>query len=244
LISILLIGIGRYSELIPGLINSFNGKISRNEIQFLVFTNQKKIITKKVDIGNVEYFYFKDSGWPLNTLLRFEMFNSVRNKLEASEKVYFMNANLRVIDDDFIDKLKNANFLFLKHPGFSGLRFWLSKPYDKNPLSSCFVDFFRRIFSDYIQGCFYGGDSRLFIKINETLLINFYNDWSAGYVSRVHDESYLNHYRIYLMDDKYEILSSLYAFPEGWFSLFKPKCISIDKSKFFGEGWFSNFKDT
>lgn len=168
-------------------------------------------------------------GWPLNTLLRFEHFLSVRELLSTMDYLFFFNANCLIVDQisatEFLPQ-GSENLLATSFYRTNRRRF----PYETNPLSTAYIAPSEGEF--YYQGGLNGGRTADFLAAMELMNQNIRLDLGRGIIARVHDESHWNRYLIARHDVKF--LASAYIYPEGFTLPGSPKIILCCKDLFGG----------
>lgn len=200
------------------------------------------------DIANIEYFVFTDnmalskednvhliykecSGFPADSLFRFEMFLQVKDELLKFDYIYFFNANTEFKQKIGIEILPQSGIGLVmaewpgkrkpfKHPAFY--------PYERNKKSLAYIAPFEKKPYVYFMGGINGGSSRDFLTMIDTLADNIREDYKLGIVARVHDESHINKY---MRTHECKILPPDYCWPEEWNANFKPKIVFRDKVK-------------
>jgi len=240
---ILLIGIGRYIELIDELIESNFGKINFNKVEFILFTDNIDIKLKSEEFFCVTKYYWADLGWPMNTLLRYRMFSSVIDYLHDKnfEIILFMNANLRMVSGNFYNVVNKLPFFFVRHPGYEGIRRYKLRNFEYRKASMAHIDYSKAFSGDYVQGTLWGGKKKNFILALRWLNESTEADLKNNMIAKVHDESYLNAYLHGVCRD-FSILDSSYTWPEGWATNKKINIISINKNIVFGDNFINNLK--
>lgn len=194
--------------------------------RYFVFTDYSKDYFKG---GNIEVIYQRQLGWPFDTLLRFEMFSNIIDRLEKYDYIFFMNANMQCVTslspDEFLPQ--NEGLIFVKHPGF-----WNknrdSYTYESNPKSTAYIK--KNEGKYYVCGGVNGGKSAEYIKLIKEIKEKVQKDLDNEIIAVWHDESHLNRY---LIDHSgYKILGPEYCYPEGWKLPFKAKLLVRKKSKY------------
>ena len=150
-------------------------------------------------------------GWPNNTLLRFDMFLKVQDKLKLMDYLYFINGTMlpvREINNE-IFPTKEQGLMVTLHPGCYK-RSRLEYTYDENPQSTAYIPKNKGKF--YFMGGFNGGTSEAFLEMSRELSKNIHQDLEKNIVALWHDESHLNHY---MLDKSPLILTPMYGYPEG-----------------------------
>lgn len=202
---------------------------------YFVFTDSKKI----TPTGKVHIIYQKKLKWPYPTLLRFKMFVSISNKLQNYDFIFFMNANLEIIEKIGEEILPYKEGLcVVLHPGYFALKELNEMPYERNPDSSAYIPFGYGKY--YFMGGFNGGRSKEYLSMCEELNNNIIRDLSRGIIAVWHDESHLNHYMLNRIP---KILDSRYGYPEGVALPFSQKIIIRDKNNYGGHNKLRGIKD-
>lgn len=193
--------------------------------EYFVFTDSEYIYNEKDN--KIHKIYQENLGWPYNTLMRFNMFKKIEDKLKKFDYIFFLNANMLFIDyiGNEILPIKE-DLLVVKHPGFynkNNLEF----TYDRNEKSLAYIPFGEGKY--YVAGGFNGGKAEEFIKLIDKLDSNIKIDLDRNIIALWHDESHLNKY---ILDKKIKILGCDYIYPEGWNIPFDKKILVRDKSKY------------
>lgn len=224
-VAILYICTGRYSRFWNDFyLTSEKFFLNNCEKEYFVFTDGK------IDIFNkrVHKIRQKKLGWPYDTLLRFRMFNTIKNELQNFDYIFFLNANIQFVEsvDESILPTKQEKLLAVQHPGFYN-KGRAEYTYETNPLSTAFINTYEG--NDYYMGGFNGGVSTEYIKLIEILNASIDEDLKKGIIAVWHDESHLNKYLLNFKNLK--VLDQSYGFPEDWDLPFKPKIIILNKDK-------------
>jgi hypothetical protein len=207
-VAILSIATGKYDIFIPDLIDSCEKNFLRGmEKKYFVFTDSNKI----EDSDRLIKVYQNKIGWPFDTLLRFHMFDLIRDKLIEFDYIFFMNANLKIVfpvTKKILPLDSKCGLTLVAHPGFFG------KPrhfftYERRHSSSFYVGLNRGDF--YVQGCFNGGRSEEFLDMCRILKEKINEDLSKKIIPIWHDESALNWF---ILEKDPLILDPTYAYPE------------------------------
>ncbi len=209
--------------------------LSKYHHEYFVFTDD----TTLGQADNVNLIYRECSGFPMDSLMRFEMFLTIEDQLKSFDYIYFFNSNSL-----FLSEVKDSEIL----PNSSGLvgAEWPGKrkpfkhpmfyPYERNSLSKAYIK--PRIEPPYIyfMGGINGGTSKEYLKMIRTLAENIQNDLNIGIIAKVHDESHIN---AYFHEHQPKILTSEYCWPEEWKPSCSPKIIFRDKvrlNNYFNKG--------
>tara|TARA_R110000868_G_scaffold409778_1_gene696014 strand:- start:7784 stop:8491 length:708 start_codon:yes stop_codon:yes gene_type:complete len=223
-IGILTICTGKYTIFFDSLYDSLEKHFLKgHEKTYYVFTDGE--IREEDNVVRIEQ---NKLGWPYDTMMRFNMFNSISKDLSNENFLYFFNANMKAMNDigDEVIPSENNDFLMgAHHPGFFG-KSNLIFPYDRNPESSCYIP--RGEGNVYVQGCFNGGRTKEFLEMSKLLANNTDTDIKNNIIPLWHDESEINWY---YKDKSPLVLPYDYIYPEGWGSdINKMKMIQLDKN--------------
>lgn len=175
-------------------------------------------------IDNVNYIKINHLTPPLVTLKRFETMLLAETELENFDYIFYVDADMLVVDcvDDY--NFENYKFFGVQHPGFINQLGTFEM--DRNSTAS--VDSSYDL-TTYYQGCFWGGKSKDVLMLCKVLAQNVNEDLNNNIIAIWQDESHLNKYFINNKCDVY-LFSSSYAYPEKW-NLNMPKIIvHLDKS--------------
>jgi hypothetical protein len=234
-IAVLYICTGKYSM----FWNDFYTSSSRYfnigaERHYYVFTDSKEIEGEDVTV-----IYRKYAGFPMDSLLRFEMFLSIAANLADYDFVYFFNSNMvftQKVEDEIIPPA-GKDLVGVLHPGlFRRSSFWY--PYERNKLSMAYIER-NNIRMRYFMGSLIGGTSKAFLELCRTCAEWINTDLKSNIIAIFHDESHLNRY--FALRVVHE-LDPGYAYPEGWILPFQMKIMIVDKVKQGGR-FFSKHPD-
>ena len=86
---------------------------------YFVFTDSKELYDEKNN-DKIVKIYQEKLGWPYDTLMRFDLFSRIENKLAEFDYIFFLNANvvfLKTVEESSL--FNNDNDLFVViHPGW------------------------------------------------------------------------------------------------------------------------------
>jgi hypothetical protein len=225
-INILTICTGKYSIFFDGFYNSCERYFLKNhKKKYFVFTDGNIL-----ENDSINKIYQSKLGWPYDTMMRFDMFNSIKDKL-SGDYVFFFNVNMSFVSevgDEVLPKENNDFLMGVIHPGYykSNINQF---PYERRKESNFHIDFGNGV--NYYQGCFNGGRNKEFMEMSHILSKKINNDISNGIIPIWHDESALNWY----YNGKNPLgINPGYAYPESFMIPFEKKIIQIDKNKFGG----------
>lgn len=241
-IAVITIATGKYDIFVDGLIKScdkyFLPGIDR---KYFVFTDSDKVESKE----NVIKVEQRKLGWPFDTMLRFHMFNSIKETLEEFDYVFFMNSNLKIVStvgSFILETPEECGIIVTLHPGFY-LEHKNRYPLERNPRSSFYIPYGEEKF--YFQGCFNGGKTQEFLEMSETLASLIDADLENNIIPLWHDESALNWY---LIQKNPKILDPTFSYPDVFagdpekdshYQIIKkfgdPKIIQLNKEDFGGK---------
>jgi hypothetical protein len=229
-IAIITICTGKYTLFFDGLYKSCKEHFIKEAYKgFFVFTDGE--IQKQDDIIRVEQ---KKLGWPFDTMMRFHMFNRIEPLLTEYDYIFFMNANMLVVDEitsDILPTKENDYLVGVDHPGFTGRdpKFYT---YEKNPISNFFIKDGEG--KHYFQGCLNGGRSNEFLSMSKELEYLMNEDLQKRHIPLWHDESALNWY---FSKRNPKLLAPSYAYPDVADPPYEKKILQLDKNKFGGHDY-------
>jgi histo-blood group ABO system transferase len=158
--------------------------------------------------------------FPLNTLLRYEIFTQNADVFKKYDYVFYLDADMKIVGEITKDIVSDS--VNVLHPGF----YEKSRDcfaYEKNEKSLAYVD--PEEGTNYYQGCFQGGRTDLFLKMCYELRENIRKDLKNNIIAEWWDESHMNRYKINNPPTK--ILLPDYALPSEWLGVRK-ECITED----------------
>ena len=196
---------------------------------YFVFTDSQDIRSSE----DVSVIFKKCEGFPKDSLFRFQMFLTIKDRLKSFDYIYFFNSNmmfLGFVGDEFLPKnnLQENGLIGVLHPGHSDKNY-LWYPYDRNAESKAFIPFVRNKKYSYFMGGVNGGLSVDYLRLIEACTINIEKDLKFGYIAIYHDESHLNRY---FFENNCKILPSEYGWIEGKKSDKPIKILIRDKTRF------------
>lgn len=207
--AVLYISLGRYDVFFEGFYKSaVKNLLTGHEKHFFVFTDSESV--KKAGYKNVTVIFQKKLGWPLDTLMRFEMFSSIKKELAGFDYIYFFNSNM-----EFLKPVSEEILPGDGHGGLAASIFFIKSPdeytYDRNPLCRAYIPFGKG--KTYYQGGLNGGRAKDYLAMISALKDMVDADLKENQIAVCHDESYLNKY---LLDKSPLILERNYIYPEQW----------------------------
>lgn len=228
-IAILYICTGKYDVFWKGFLRSYEKNFLPNSIkEYFVFTDAPSLYGED-KCKRIHRIFQKKLGWPYDTLMRFQMFDSIADRLQEFDYVFFMNANCKCVsvitEEEFLPKKKDI--LVVQHPGE-----YNKKPkkfsYGRNPQSTAYIPKGEGRY--YVCGGINGGRTAAYLELIRELKKNVDIDIKNHVIAKWHDESHINHY-IYTHDN-WEMLSPSYCYAEDWNLPFEPKILVREKSKY------------
>ena len=96
-IAILYICTGKYDVFWKGFLRSYEKNFLPNSIkEYFVFTDAPSLYGED-KCKRIHKIFQKKLGWPYDTLMRFQMFDSIADRLQEFDYVFFMNANCKCV---------------------------------------------------------------------------------------------------------------------------------------------------
>lgn len=225
---ILLISIAtaKYSTLISELYNSYEEYFLPNiEKDYLIFTDLKNNVP---DRNNILTAHTKHKAYPYTTLLRYETILNERSMLTKYDYIFYIDADTYcyslITETDLFKNIKS--FIGVKHPWF---RNGLIGPFERNQKSTAYVEDKACLHVNYIQGCFWGGNSKSIITMLEELREKVRIDLRKGIIAVWHDESHLNKFSA-TNRGKFKYLHPGFSIPLGWNIKVPKKIIHINEN--------------
>jgi hypothetical protein len=197
------------------------------EKHFFVFTDDLKI--KGTDFIHVKHESSK--GFPLDSLLRFDMFLSIKKDLIEMDYIFFFNSNMQFVKSigkEILPINIDSGLVGVFHPGYYSNKKINQYPYERNVRSKAFIKFKRNLTYHYYMGILNGGKTSDYIKLSEICSENIYKDMENGLMAIYHDESHLNKY---FHGKEVLNLSPAYGYPEGSNIPIEPKILILNKMK-------------
>jgi len=204
-IAIITIATGKYISLFNYLQKSiFDKFLINHERTIFLFTDTNYDQNNNIKIKKISHL-----PWPLNTLLRFNYFDTITDELKQYDLIYYIDSD--IIVHDIIDKEifpNNYNEIVCAE------HFWgfkSSDPYETNKNSTAYVNINDSNFNpEYCQACFFGAYTNSFLKMTEDLRNNINLDLKNNIISKWHDES---HFNKYILNNPKKILKNSYTHP-------------------------------
>lgn len=214
-IGIITIATGRYSMYIQELVETA-------ENLFLTDHDRKYFIYTDSDIEQLGSFKGSEKiikihqdklGWPYDSMMRFHMFDKEKKLLSEMDYLFFMNANMKIVDivdESILPKDNECGINSTIHPGYYRNKNPYNYPYERDSESEFYIGYGSG--SSYYQGCFNGGRSADFLNMSLILKNKMDKDIKNKIIPVWHDESALNWY---LVDKDPLALPPTYAYPEN-----------------------------
>lgn len=200
-VAILYIATGRYTVFWNSFYESAEKFLLTDcEKHYFVFTDRVDDFNTQ---ENVSIFDQKKLGWPYDTLMRFDIFLSIKELLQSYDFIYFFNGNTEFLStitaNDLLPLSNQENFTLVHQPHMFHLK-RKKFTYDRNPKSSAYISYQHGKY--YFTGALNGGKSKYFLSMCETLSENIHRDLGEEVIALFHDESHLNHYALDRTDIK------------------------------------------
>jgi hypothetical protein len=237
-VGIITIATGKYDIFVAGLVESCeNNFLPDIEKEYIIFSDSDRIkSSERVTVVPQEKL-----GWPYDTMMRFHMFDSQREKLSEFDYLFFMNANLKIVShigEDILKTEGTCGIIATVHPGvyvrfvtpdlnvgqvgrYQREIFYLNKklyPLERREKSSFYVPFGEEFV--YFQGCFNGGETEKFLSMSKILKDLMNKDLESKIIPLWHDESALNWY---LNDKNPKALDPSFAYPDAGADIGNPE---------------------
>jgi hypothetical protein len=194
------------------------------EKEYFVFTDQE--ISPKGD--NVTIINQARLGWPFDTLMRFHLFNSIKEQALKCDYLYFFNANMIFLKSVMpwqIFPNSEEKIVVTRHPYYyEGA---LGGPFETNKDSTAYIDPKEAKF--YVAGGLSGGIAKYYMEMGEAISKRIDVDLAKDIISVWWDESHLNFH--YANNQYFKVLDPGYIVPENRLSgfPFKPYLVVLDK---------------
>lgn len=204
--------------------------LPQEEKKYFVFTDDPKILNS----SNIYVEYESPKGFPMDSLLRFDMFLSIKDQLLEMDYIYFFNSNMKFvkyIGHEILPTDVNSGLVALVHPGYYNKRNQ-SYPYERNIMSTAYMKYRSNTNYRYFMGSLNGGETQAYLKLSEECSKNVHIDMENGLMAVYHDESHLNYY---LHGKDVLELSPEFGFPEDSTISFVPKVLILNKMKHAGK---------
>ena len=210
-----------------------------SEIDFLVWSDMPKDYLQGITV-----FPTEPVGWPIPTLLRYNLFLEQEEKLREYDYVFYCDADMLFVSR-VGEEILGEGLTAAQHPMYALSR-ELIPPYEPNPKSTAFIPRPGRVMSKgdkkwfqpyYYAGGFQGGRPEAWIKAMKTMKKEVEKDLSMGYVAVWNDESHWNKYLF--KNPPAVVLSPSYIYPDSlikeyyqtkiWGRAYVPKLVTLTK---------------
>jgi hypothetical protein len=220
-VAVLYICTGKYRRFFAGFYESarryFLHDVAR--VSYIVFTDDMKL----TDADDVEFIFRDCQGFPMDSLMRYDLFLQAADRLKTFDYIFFFNANMRMVAP-IGKEILPEHLTAVIHPGYYNKPVW-RYPYERDRRSSAFIPAHEKGYH-YYMGSVNGGRTDDFLALARTCNQHIKEDLKRGIVAKYHDESHLNHYLRY---HDCTPLSPAYAYIEGKELPFEPKILLLDK---------------
>ena len=232
-IGIFYICTGKYSIFWKGFFDSCEQFfLPQVEKKYYVFTDASDI----QNTNNIKTYYKQSQGFPLDTLLRFDMFIKAEEDTKECDYVFFFNSNMEfkkvVTPEIFLPTAEDNGLLGVLHPGHYYKHNPISLPYEKRKRSTAYIKHTKGETYNYFMGGVNGGTHEAFYRLSHVCSENIKKDLDRNCIAIYHDESHLNHF---FHNKKIKILPPSFGFPEGSNIPFEPYIIIRNKIKHGGK---------
>lgn len=214
-VGFLIVATGRYNQYINSLIESAEKHFCKDhQVTYFIFTNGE--VPKA---SNIVKIHQERLGWPYDSMMRFEMYYENKKLLKSQDYLYSCDADMLFVDtvgSEILGKrVATLHFGFVDRPG----------TYDTNPQSTACV--YPGEEKNYFAGAFWGGQTKEFLKITQTIAKNIREDLNNEVIALWHDESHWNRYCI--DHPPTVVLSPSYCYPDFWPLPYHPRLVTFIK---------------
>ena len=180
-----IIATGKYIDFLDALVESANRNFfPDDDIFFILHTDHTDIkYPENFIINRIDF-----EPWPNPTLKRFHYFLMKEKEISGCDFSFYVDVDSLFVNLIDIDLEKIEGIIPTLHPGYYGK---VGTP-ERNPNSTAYLPPEAR--NNYICGGFFGGNSKSFLSMCNTIRENIDTDLRNGIIARWHDESHLNHY--------------------------------------------------
>lgn len=175
---------------------------------------------------------YKNMGWPDNTLMRFNLFLSIRERLEReTDYLFFFNANMNFmapVGKEILPEKKDNYLVGVQHIWYTN-KLPYEFPYERRKISTACINYFSG--KIYYQGSLIGGRTKEFLVMSDVLDKNIAVDKQKNFIAIWHDESHINRY---FLQCKPKTLSPDYNYDENYSAdnfIYKPVILNRNKAK-------------
>ncbi len=215
-VALLTIATGKYDCFIAPFYESVNKFFLKDcDVTMFTFTDSIK------NFEGVTKVYQEHKPFPYPTLMRYHIFLKHKELFENFDYIFYSDIDMKIFSNisrqEFLGDLVGVI-----HPGFFDKNQF---PYEKNKLSTAFVEHGFAYFCGGVQG----GSTSRYIAAMEEMKKNIDLDLEKNIISTWHDESHWNCY----LSKNYptRILDCNFCYPESWNIPFKnKKILALDKN--------------
>lgn len=208
-IAVLYIGLGRYTVFWKGFYESCEKFfLTEHDKTYFVFTDNEKLMFE--DNENVVKIYQEHLKFPYATLLRFDMFNKIKDRLKEFDYIFFLNGNMVFVDyaqEECLPKDENDGLVVGVLQDLSAFKNPDKLLYERNPLSKAYIPYGQGKY--YFQGGLNGGKTEKYLEMIDILSKAIKQDLDNGVIAVSNDESHINKY---MLDKNPLILSPDYMY--------------------------------
>ncbi|SDM01882.1 family 6 glucosyltransferase [Segatella bryantii] len=198
---------------------------------YYVFTDDEAIKATT----NICRYQKTAQGFPLDSLLRFDMFEKIENDTEGCDYLFFFNSNMKfnskITENMILPNPCENGLVAVIHPGYVNSNICLL-PYERHKKSTAYIKYNSKELYQYFMGSLNGGTRKEYYKLIHECNKNVQEDIKNHVMALYHDESHLNKY---LHNKNIKKLSPLFAWPEDTPSAETPKIIIQNKAKHGGK---------
>lgn len=194
------------------------------EKEYFVFTDQE--ISPKGK--NVTVINQARLGWPFDTLMRFHLFNGIKDQALKCDYLFFFNANmifLKKVMPWQIFPNEKEKIVVTRHPYYYESA--IGGPFETNTESQAFIDPKEAKF--YVAGGLSGGIAKYYMEMSEIISKRIDQDLAKDIISVWWDESHLNYH--YAHNQHFKVIDPGYIVPENRLKgfPFKAHLVVLDK---------------
>lgn len=198
---------------------------------YILFTDNAELLGQQSIYTNVTIVKQEALEWPYITLMRYEIFLSIRHLLHYPDFTFFFNGNTEflshIYQEDLLPQELRENLTFYLQPHIFH-RNRQKYPYDRNPKSRAYIANDQGQY--YFAGGIVGGRTKFFLKMCEVLNDNTTIDLQNGIIALWHDESHLNRFALDRQDIK--VLPPYFTRGENEYWKKKSKLMFSDKTHY------------
>lgn len=198
------------------------------ETHYFVFTDDKNIRPS----DRIHTYYEEPKGFPMDSLLRFDLFLKIEQDVMDCDYLFFFNSNIQfqkeVAPDMILPTAAENGLVGVLHPGYYAKQNSLMLPYEKRRQSTAYIPYKSTETYQYFMGGLNGGTREAYYELIRICSANIHKDMEQDIMAIYHDES---HFNCYVHNKTIKELSPSYGFPEDAQLPFEPVCILLNKTK-------------